>query len=447
MFVGTASDAGKSFIATGFCRLLKNKGFTPAPFKAQNMSLNSFATPDGFEIGRAQAVQAQAASLAPHRDMNPILLKPSGKNKSQVVLNGKPLENDTTAREYFSSAKHFLFDAVKLSFDRLQKKYNPIIIEGAGSISELNLKHRDITNMRMARYAGADVYLVADIDKGGVFASVYGTIALLENWERRLIKGIIINKFRGDVVLFQEGKEKIEALTQKKIVGILPYNTDIYIEEEDSLILSKKARTASKETTKINIVVVRLPHLSNYTDFTALEKDSRVLLYYSDCPEEIALAKIIILPGTKNTIADLDFIRKKGIAQIILRAGGKGVKIVGICGGYQMLGKTIADPFKIEGNISKTIGLGIFPMHTVLKKGKKTVQSNFIFEGVAGKGYEIHCGDTDFSNGVTHLLTINGKAEGAKNNNYWGTYIHGFLDNASVINALLEPFTTQKNNL
>lgn len=264
MFVGTGSDVGKSLLVTGVCRIFKQLGYAPAPFKAQNMSLNSYATPDGLEIGRAQAVQAEACGIPCATEMNPVLLKPSSKNSSQVILHGKPI-GDQTAKSYFlGNNKAELFTEVKKAFRKLSERYNPIILEGAGSISELNLKHRDIVNMRMAEVANANVYLVADIDKGGVFASVYGSIALLEPWEKALVKGIIINKFRGDADLFKEGKTIIEKLTGVPVIGIVPYAKDIYIEEEDSLGLAKK--NFNTTTNLVNIAVVLLPYLSNYTD-------------------------------------------------------------------------------------------------------------------------------------------------------------------------------------
>ena len=368
MFVGTGSDVGKSIIATGICRILKQDGHTPAPFKAQNMSLNSFATPEGLEIGRAQAVQAEACQIPCHTNMNPVLLKPTSEKTSQIVLNGKPI-GDQSAKDYFlGNNKENLFEAAKSAFTELEKKYQPIVMEGAGSISELNLKHRDIVNMRMADYANACVYLVADIDKGGIFGTVYGTIALLEDWERKLIKGIVINKFRGDAALFKEGSKKLEELTGIPVLGIVPYAKDIYIEDEDSVALNQKRKFSG--SIKINVAVVLLPHISNYTDFNLLERDERVNLYYSRDTEEIQQAEIIILPGTKNTIADLQFLRKTGVAQAVLKAFDANKKVIGICGGYQMLGEEIRDPFGVESKTESIPGLGIIPVQTTLTKEK-----------------------------------------------------------------------------
>ncbi|WP_258929288.1 cobyric acid synthase [Flavobacterium davisii] len=294
MFVGTASDVGKSIINTGFCRIFKQDGYTPAPFKSQNMSLNSFATPEGLEIGRAQAVQAEACGIDCNTDMNPILLKPTNDKSSQVVLNGKPLGNQSAFDYFMGNDKQELLKEAQAAYERLSEKYNPIVLEGAGSISELNLKHRDITNMRMAKYANASTFLIADIDRGGVFASVYGSVALLTAEEKALLKGIIINKFRGDSRLFEEGKKIIEDLCGIPVVGIVPYRKDIYIEEEDSVSLQNKPSLVKEN--KINIAVILLNKLSNYTDFNVLEHHENVNLFYSKIPSEIEKADIIIIP-------------------------------------------------------------------------------------------------------------------------------------------------------
>ena len=319
MFVGTCSDAGKSIINTAFCRIFKQDGYTPAPFKAQNMSLNSYSTIEGGEMGRAQVVQAEACCLPPHTDMNPVLLKPTDDKNSQVILNGKPIGN-LSAKEYFrmKEGKEELFKEACLAFERLSAKYNPIVLEGAGSISELNLKERDITNMRMAIAADASVFLVADIDRGGIFASVYGTIALLSSEERSRIKGIIINKFRGDDSLFAEGKAIIEKLTGIPVVGIIPWFNDIKIEEEDSVVLDTKNRNIREN--KINVAIILLQRMSNFTDFDVLELDPRFNTFYTNRPEDLEKSDIIILPGTKNTISDLMVIKNNGMARAIIDA-------------------------------------------------------------------------------------------------------------------------------
>ncbi|MBB6460331.1 cobyric acid synthase [Flammeovirga kamogawensis] len=437
MLVGTSSDVGKSWITTGICRWLKNKGFTPAPFKAQNMSLNSFATFDGLEIGRAQAVQAEACKLAVMVEMNPVLLKPSSVNKSQVVLHGKPI-GDQTARDYFlgENKKHLFLEAQK-AFQKLSSQFTPVVMEGAGSISELNLKHRDIVNMRMAKAANACVYLIADIDKGGVFGSVYGTIALLEEWEKALLKGIIINKFRGDASLFVEGKKKLEELTGYPVLGVLPFAKDIIIEEEDSVALSQRNTSAIKG--KLNIAVVKHYYMSNYTDFQALENEPLIQLYYTRDIEELKKADVIVLPGTKNTMHDLKLLKDEGIADVIKELYNKKC-IIGICGGYQMLGKSVLDPFNVESDKSAEKGLGLFDISTTLTKEKHTVQQNFSFKNSNDTciGYEIHMGETNVPDGFA-LTKINGKPEGYFDGKLsWGTYLHGIFDNKVVVNELLK---------
>ena len=445
MFVGTCSDAGKSIINTAFCRIFKQDGYHPAPFKAQNMSLNSYSTPDGLEIGRAQAVQAEACGIAPESDMNPVLLKPTNEQCSQVVLNGKTVGN-MSAKEYFmSNNKAELFNQAYAAYERLQSRYSPIVLEGAGSISEINLRDRDITNMRMALRTGAATYLVADIDRGGVFASVYGSIALLSEEEKKLIKGIIINKFRGDISLFDEGKKIIQELTGIPVVGVIPYFKDIYIEEEDSVSLANKNTKA--ENGKINVAIVLLKCLSNFTDFNVLERDERFHAYYTNNVEEIHKADIIILPGSKNTIADLQDIRANGIAKAIVQAHKDGKKVIGICGGYQMMGARIEDPYQIEGNTTAIPGLGILPLVTVMEPEKVTRQDEFKFKDhpETCKGYEIHMGKTMLLEGAPESplnYLHDGRKEGyLLNDKCWGSYLHGILDNDIVLNELTEGLT------
>ncbi|WP_372746705.1 cobyric acid synthase, partial [Lutibacter sp.] len=419
MFVGTGSDVGKSIITAGVCRILKQEGYNPAPFKAQNMSLNSFVTPDGLEIGRAQAVQAEACGIPCHTNMNPVLLKPTSQKSSQIVLNGKPIGNQTANDYFLGNNKENLFKEAQKAFDALAKKYAPIVMEGAGSISELNLKSRDIVNLRMAAYANANVFLVADIDKGGVFASVYGSIALLEDWERKLIKGIIINKFRGDISLFEQGKEIIENLTKIPVIGVVPWATDIYIEDEDSVALKTKKDAVIND--KINIAVVLLPHISNYTDFNMLERDERVHLFYSKSSDEISKADIIILPGTKNTLADLQFLRKEGLAKVILNAFENNKKVIGICGGYQMMGLEVSDTFEVESTDKYVPGLGLLPIKTEMTQEKHTIQRIFNYKNSKEicHGYEIHMGISTTTK-PSPLLSINGEDEGyLLSNNCW----------------------------
>ncbi|MBI9058198.1 MAG: cobyric acid synthase [Labilibaculum sp.] len=442
MFVGTGSDVGKSIINTGFCRILKQDGYSPAPYKAQNMSLNSYATPEGLEIGRAQAVQAEACGLACHTDMNPILLKPTNDKSSQVVLNGKPVGTQSAVEYFMGNNKMALFHEAKSAFHRLNKKYNPIVLEGAGSISELNLKDKDITNMRMAVETNAATYLIADIDKGGVFASVYGSIALLSEIERKQIKGILINKFRGDIRLFEDGKKIIEDLTGKPVVGVLPYFRDIHIEEEDSVSLEKKSTKSSDN--KINCAVIILPRMANFTDFDVLEHDPRIHLFYTNNPLEIEAADIVIIPGSKNTISDLQELKQNGVALSIIKAHKNGKKLIGICGGYQMMGEKITDPMGIEGDIKEISGLGILPVETSITNDKLTEQCLFSFKNNKKDctGYEIHMGATKAKTEEQPLNILNnGKTDGyLLNQNCWGSYIHGILDNSIVIEDLLSGF-------
>ena len=432
MFAGTGSDVGKSIVAAAFCRIFRQDGYSPAPFKAQNMALNSYVTPDGLEIGRAQAVQAEAAGIPCHSDMNPLLLKPNSDHTSQVVLHGKPIGNKDAYDYWKASHVQRGFPSltgpdfrheVHAAFDRLASRYNPIVMEGAGSIAEINLRDRDLVNMSMAQHAKADVILVGDIDRGGVFASVYGSIMLQSPEDRSLIKGIIINKFRGDMRLFDEGRRMLEDLCGIPVLGVIPYYKDIYIDEEDSVSLEKKQRQLAEG--KVNIAVILLRHISNFTDFDTLERDPRVNLFYTNNTSDLQEADIIILPGTKSTLDDLLELRRNGCAQAILRAHRNGKQVVGICGGYQMLGQTVNDPDGIEGSISSLPGLGLLPIHTTMTAEKTTRQVTFPFNGQTCQGYEIHQGVSDTDQAILQT------------DHCIGTYIHGFLDNAPVIEHLL----------
>lgn len=375
MFTGTGSDVGKSVVAAAFCRIFLQDGYRPAPFKAQNMALNSFATADGLEIGRAQAGQAEAAGVPCHTDMNPLLLKPQSDHTSQVVLNGRPI-GTRSASEYFrKEGREALRAEVCAAFDRLADRYTPVVMEGAGSMTELNLRDVDLVNLPMAAHAGADVILVADIDRGGVFASVYGSIALLRPEERKMVKGVLINKFRGDLKLFESGVKMIEELCGVPVLGVIPYYKDIYIEEEDSVDLARKSMTA--ERGRVNIAVVLLRHLSNFTDFNVLERDPRVHLFYTSNTAEIAKADIIILPGSKSTVDDLCELRRNGVAQAIIRARHDGATVLGICGGYQMMGREVLDPDHVEGDIEHIPGLGLLPISTTMTAEKTTRQIKF----------------------------------------------------------------------
>jgi len=439
MFAGTGSDVGKSVVAAAFCRIFRQDGYSPAPFKAQNMALNSYATPEGFEIGRAQAVQAEAAGIPCHTDMNPLLLKPQSDHTSQVILHGKPIGNKN-AYDYWRRGTSDIDyrREVCAAFDRLASRYNPIVMEGAGSISEINLRDTDLVNLPMARHAHADVILVGDIDRGGVFASVYGSIALQTPEDRRLIKGIIINKFRGDMRLFDEGRKMLEDICGVPVLGVIPYYKDIHIEEEDSVALVQKSMQA--ERGKVNVAVIMLRHLSNYTDFDALERDPRVHLFYTNNIEDIKKADIIILPGTKSTLHDLYELRRNGCAQAIVRAHREGAAVLGICGGYQMMGMEVLDPDHVEGDIERLPGLGLLPTTTTMNGDKQTRQVTCQY----GSGYEIHQGETHPVGDAkpSPLLRLDdGREDGyIVDGKCMGTYVHGILDNSSFVDFLLEPF-------
>jgi adenosylcobyric acid synthase len=442
MFVGTGSDVGKSIINTAICRILLQDGYSPAPFKAQNMSLNSYATPDGLEIGRAQAVQAEACGIACKVEMNPVLLKPTGEMNSQVILHGKPIGNQTAKDYFLKNNKNNLFNEALGAFKRLQSQHNPIVLEGAGSISELNLRSRDIVNMAMAKAVDACTYLVADIDRGGVFASVYGSIMLLPEDERKLIKGIVINKFRGDIELFSEGKKILEEITGVPVVGVIPYFTDIKIEEEDSVSLLKKNKCALEG--KINVAVVALKYISNFTDFNRFNEINEVNIYFTNDIKELEKADILIIPGSKNTIADMQYLHQSGLAKHLFEWHKVGKAVYGICGGYQMMGKEILDPEHIEGNKEKITGLGILPLSTTITSHKNSTQCHFQFlkKDEKCEGYEIHMGVTSFLEEQRPLAVLkNGGTDGFyKDNKTWGTYIHGIFDNTAVLKDILLPF-------
>lgn len=445
MLAGTGSDVGKSLIATGLCRIFKQDGYSPAPFKAQNMALNSYATPDGREIGRAQAVQAEACGLVCSTDMNPLLLKPCGESRSQVVLDGIT-RGHTDAYSYFrGEGRDELRRHVRAAFDRLARDYCPIVMEGAGSIAELNLRDTDLVNMPMARYAGADVILVADISRGGVFASVYGSIMLQRQTDRARIKGIIINKFRGDMRLFEQGCRMMEDLCGVRVLGVVPFMPDIHIDEEDSVALSDKPSTPVAG--KVNMAVVKIEHISNYNDFAPAEHHPHVNLYYASSPEALTGADIIILPGTKSTIADLRALRRSGIARAVTEAYEAGTCIIGICGGYQMMGLSIADPDGVEGEPCRVDGLGILPCHTVMTPAKVTRPVTFSFAGDGSyqlSGYEIHMGATRLAREAEPVFRLgpDGRDEGCRGSDgkSFGTYIHGLLDNGAVLDHILSPF-------
>lgn len=441
MILGAGSDVGKSLLVAGLCRLFRREGLRVAPFKAQNMALNSFVTPEGGEMGRSQAVQAQAAGLAPHVDMNPILLKPTAGVGAQVILHGKVLGN-YTSEDYFR-LKPRLVRQVTKSFRRLAADHDLIILEGAGSAVELNLRPSDLVNFSMAKKTGAAALLTADIDRGGVFAATIGSFHLLTRTERRLLEGFIINRFRGDPALFREGVEIIEKRTARPVLGVVPFFSDLALPEEDSVPLEfPKRRLDSGLPHQAAVGVVRLPHLSNYTDFLPLEQDARVALTYLDHRSGWDSLDLIVLPGTKNTISDLLYLQETGLAEVIQDHARQGGRVLGICGGYQMLGEEVHDTLGMEGEPRTARGLGLLPLVTSLEGDKTTTQVRGRVEGLPGQGlevsgYEIHLGATTVRGPGGPALTItsrNGRA--AVSPDGWvspsglimGTYLHGLFD-------------------
>ena len=445
MFCGTASDVGKSVITAGFCRCLLKRGISVAPFKSQNMSLNSYVTPEGGEIGRAQAVQAQACDINPHTDMNPILLKPNSDTGSQVIVHGRPVGNMSISQ--YDVYKSTAFEKIWQSFDRLRQAYEFIVIEGAGSISEINLKAKDIANLKIAAMARCPVIIVADIDRGGVFAQIVGTMELLDPMERSYIKGIIINKFRGDVDVLNTGIEFIEQRTGVPVLGILPWFADISLPAEDSVALGNRSKVVSLMSAhkKINIGVLKLPRISNYTDFDPLQNEPDVNLNYIEVPDNLNAMDILVIPGSKSTIADLYFLMERDLYEAIRAFKGR---IVGICGGFQMLGTAVLDPDGVESSIKEAQGLDLLPSTTVLQLEKETHQALTYLDdaglmvapdcnGVM-TGYEIHMGHTVldkgsrpfsriFRRGVTSVSVEDGAV--SLDGRIFGTYLHGIFEN------------------
>ena len=443
MILGSGSDVGKSIITAGLCRIFHQEGLRVAPFKAQNMALNSFITPEGGEMGRAQVVQAQAAGLAPHVDMNPILLKPSSEMGSQVIVHGQVYGN-FSAQEYYRH-KPRLTRLVMESFRRLSLKHELVILEGAGSAVELNLKKNDLVNFRMAKKAGAAVLLVADIDRGGIFAATIGSFHLLTPAERRLLAGFIINKFRGDRALFQEGERIIERRTRRPVLGVVPYAPDLTLPEEDSVALGRKEKAAGSRPAagkSLRVGVVRLPHISNYTDFDPLEQEAGVSLSYLDHHQGLDGVDLLILPGTKNTISDLLYLKETGLFQEIQAYARRGGRLVGICGGYQIMGQEVLDPLGVEGPPRSEAGLGLLPVVTTMAGVKATTQVRArVLEGrTAGlliDAYEIHMGETSGRGEGQPAFEINSRngqpvkvLDGwiGPEGRVWGTYLHGLFD-------------------
>lgn len=441
---GTASGVGKSVIVSALCRIFLQDGFRVSPFKAQNMSLNSFVTREGLEMGRAQVTQAESCRIIPHTDMNPVLIKPTTDVGAQVVLQGKPIGNKTAKQYQNKYYKEKLFKKIKESFNRLSKEYDIIVIEGAGSPAEVNLKSHDIVNMNMAEYAKAPVILTGDIDKGGVFASLVGTLELLNKKERDMVKGFIINKFRGDKLLLKEGINFLKKKTKKPVLGVIPYFKDIRIPEEDSVVLegrSRELKDYSRKSEVINIAAVKLPHISNFTDFDPLEKEPDVRLSYVSDVNQLNTPDVIIIPGTKNTIKDLKWLKESGFANKIISVINRRLlaALIGICGGYQMLGRKICDPHSIESNKKEIDGLGILPIATFFEQEKilNQVKAEEISSGLSVFGYEIHHGRNRNLKNHNHVFKITERRgtivedfDGAFGNekDIWGTYIHGIFD-------------------
>lgn len=446
MVVGTSSGAGKSITVTALCRILTKDGYKVSPFKSQNMALNSFVTKSGLEMGRAQVVQAYACMIEPEAYMNPILLKPTTDRKIQIIVNGKSIGN-MSGIEY-GKFKTSLKPEIMKSYDYIRENYDISILEGAGSPVEINIKGEDIANMKMAEMADSPVILVADIDRGGVFASIYGTIMLMSEKERARVKGVIINKFRGDINILKSGLEEIEKLTGVPVIGVMPY-TNVDIEDEDS-VTERFKRLQKKKG--INISVIKLKHISNFTDIDALRMVEDINIKYINSVDEMGEEDIIIIPGTKNTIDDLKELKDNGIATEIIKASKNGKVIIGICGGFQMLGEKIKDPYGIESEIKEIPGLGLLELETVMEKEKNTTQyegklSNCtgLLEGLEGeeiKGYEIHQGVTfgneNKVNDEDRIVTV------VKGENIFATYLHGIFENEKITRNILNKVRAKK---
>ncbi len=459
MVVGTASHAGKSLITTALCRILSRRGWRVAPFKGQNMALNAYVTNTGGEIGYAQAVQAWAAQVSPMPEMNPILLKPQGDMTSQVILRGRPVGR-ISAQDYYEKFFETGWQAVQDSLARLEQEFDFLVCEGAGSPVEMNLKHRDLTNMRVAKHLNAPTVLVADIDRGGVFAHIIGTLELLDADERSLIKGIIINKFRGQLDLLQPGLEWLKERTGIPILGVLPW-LDNSFPAEDSLSLLE--RSSVKASAELTIAVIRLPHISNFTDFDPLEAEPSVRVRYINPKEDLGYPDAVILPGTKTTIADMVALQRTGMAEAIQNYVYAGGTVLGICGGFQMMGEYIADPEGLEGQEGRFKGMNLMPIRTVITNRKiarqRDTSSNYPQAGLPIAGYELHQGRTQLvradggevasTNDMAALkfdFLFEDKSLGLVDTGQalWGTYLHGLFDNGPWRRAWLNCLRQQR---
>lgn len=459
MLQGTASNVGKSIITTGLCRIFKQDNYKVIPFKSQNMALNSFITKEGLEMGRAQVSQAEACGIDPTADMNPILLKPNGNNKSQVIVRGKVV-GDMSSKEYYEY-KLELEKILADIFKEFEEKFDIVVMEGAGSCAEINLMERDISNMGMAEIADAPVILIGDIDRGGVFASIVGTIMLLPEKDRERVKGVIINKFRGRKELLESGVKMLEDIIKVPVLGVIPY-TDIKIEEEDSVTTRFKKKVDKGD---IHIEVIRTPHMSNFTDFNIFETQEDVSLRYVDYGESLGNPDIVIIPGTKSTIDDLIFLRENGLENQIKELHKRGKLVLGICGGYQMLGKVLKDPYHVENDLEEVEGIGLLDVETTFELEKTTTQVKAILGGnlhgyLANlnkkevNGYEIHMGMTRRRENSDNFATVTEKLGeivsyevGSVNNqcNVFGTYMHGIFDGIDFTRTILNNIRKIKN--
>ncbi|MBM6906212.1 cobyric acid synthase [Collinsella tanakaei] len=443
MVQGTMSNAGKSLLVAGLARVLVQDGVRVAPFKSQNMALNSFVTRDGCEMGRAQAMQAEAAGIEPDVAMNPILLKPEGARGSQVIVSGRAI-GTMPAREYFSYRRS-LIPTIREAYDRLAADFDVVLVEGAGSPAEINLQRDDIVNMGLARLIDAPVLLAGDIDPGGVFAQLYGTVALLDEADRARVRGLVVNKFRGDASILKPGLKPLEELCGVPVLGVVPY-LDIDLDDEDSLSSRLGARGHDRA---IDVAVVRLPHLSNFTDFDPLMRHPAVGLRYVERAEDLGRPDLLVLPGTKSTLADLAWLRATGIAACALALADQGTPVLGICGGYQMLGEGIDDPLSVEGGGSAP-GLGLLPIRTTFAERKHLTQTELslhpgmgvfsCWDGLVAHGYEIHAGDTRVDAAPAgSVREADGavRMHGAVRGNVLGTYLHGLLDDGCMVDALV----------
>jgi adenosylcobyric acid synthase len=454
MIQGTTSSAGKSLLVTALCRMLHQQGIRVAPFKSQNMALNVSVTADGSEIGRAQAVQAEAAGIEPTADMNPILLKPEGPGRCQVVVLGKP--TGSLSAVAYHQRKLELREVIAASLRRLREAYDFVVIEGAGSPAEINLRDRELVNMHVARAADAPVLLVGDIDRGGVFAAFVGTLELLEPEDRRRVAGFVVNKFRGDLSLLQPGLDYLAARTGIPIAGVVPFIPDLRIAEEDSLALDDRSRRARPTTDRLDVCVVRLPHISNYDDFETLEHEAGVVVRFPESAAELAGADLVIIPGSKSTVSDLAWVRERGIADAVIVRARAGLPVLGVCGGCQMLGDLIEDPERVESSSTSAPGLGLLPLRTRFGREKITARVTAAVAGGANSwlaapgtgaltGYEIHHGvttPTRVGSPAFWVTSRNGEAcavdDGAVEGSVIGTMLHGILANDAIRATLLE---------